>query len=76
MFRREGFLSLQAAVIIFIPIVIITVIQGILVVSFQVENLKIILWMEFALGVLLPTLISAVLFMPNVRIDLHNYLVL
>lgn len=67
-FRREGLQSLQAAVIIFVPIVIATVIQSILKVSFQIVYLNVILWMEFILGVLLPMLTSAVLFVPNVRI--------
>ena len=71
-FRREGLQSLQAAVIIFIPIVIVTVIQSILIVSFQIVYLKIILWMEFVLGVVLPTLTSTILFMPNVRIIDHS----
>lgn len=67
-FRREGLQSLQAAVFIFVPIVIATVIQSILKVSFQIVHLRVILWMEFTLGVLLPILTSALLFVPNVRI--------
>ena len=66
-FRREGIQSLQAAVIIFVPIVIATVIQSIFRVSFQIVYLNAILWMEFTLGVLLPILTSAILFVPNVR---------
>ena len=65
-FRREGQYSLLAAAIIFVPIVIATVVQSILKVSFQIDYLRIVLWMEFALGVVLPTLTSAVLFVPNV----------
>ena len=67
-FRREGLQSLQAAVFIFVPIVIATVIQSVLKVSFQIVYLRVILWMEFTLGVLLPILTSALLFIPNVRI--------
>ena len=77
-FRREGLQSLQAAVIIFVPIVIATVIQNILKASFQIVYLNVILWMEFTLGVLLPILTSAVLFVPNVRLQLtcHSMMVI
>ena len=66
-FRREGLHSLQAAAIIFFPIVIFTVVQYILKHPFKIVNLRVLLWMEFTLGVLLPTLTLAFLFAPNVR---------
>jgi hypothetical protein len=70
-FRREGVQSLQVAVFIFIPIVIASVIHSILKASFQIVYLRVILWMEFILGVVLPILTSALLFIPNVRTAIY-----
>ena len=68
-FHREGRLSYVATAITIFPIPMFTVILAIASTEGAFEEgmeHAIFVWVEFALGVLLPTLIMLVLFLPNV----------
>ena len=67
-FRREGLRSFKAAALIAIPLLILTAARNVLISSFQIDHIRPLLLIEFTLGVLLPTLSTIVLFVPNVRI--------
>lgn len=70
-FHREGRLSYVALAIILTPVPIFTVLLAIASTEEMFEDDVIhilLLWVEFALGVLLPMLIMMTLFLPNVSI--------
>ena len=70
-FRREGVYSLKAAAIVFFPLTLCTVTRYILIYrvigEFQIYYIRVLIWMEVTLDVLLPVLTMIVLFIPSVR---------
>ena len=68
-FRREGVYSLKAAAIVFFPLTVCTVARYLLIYigEFQIYYIRVIIWMEVTLDVLLPVLTMIVLFIPSVR---------
>lgn len=66
-FRREGVLSYIATAITLSMIPVFTVILALASAKGVFEEDVVFVWVEFAVGVLLPILIMATLFLPNVR---------
>ena len=72
-FRSEGTYSFKAALVLFIPQTIFTVVRYILISFFQLAYIYVILWMDVILGIVLPTLIMCLLFIPTVsRLEQYN----
>ena len=74
-FHREGRLSYVALAMTLVPIPFLTVVLAIATTedAFDEDVIHVLLlWVEFALGVLLPALIMMALFLPNVSITLFN----
>ena len=70
-FHREGRLSYVALAMILVPVPILTVLLTIAMTeeAFDDDVIHVLLlWVEFALGVLFPVLIMMALFLPNVSI--------
>ena len=64
-FRREGKLSFLAAALVLFPVPIFIVIYSS---TIQEQNQVIVLWTEFIMGSLIPTIVMVLLFLPNVSV--------